>query len=171
MIWQEKRRRLTAERLQASPRGPKHRCPMCLESRRWGVLNANSRRRSGIWIQPSWKLNSIRCQFNWWWKTQVKNYCHLRNVRLSTSWIEITSSESKQWNLPEMERVCYFMLTNITSFHNISFTFADQVKCADTFIQLYQTLIFVSLSQMLILIVQKLTSEELLKSGAAQGQN
>ena len=34
MIWQEKRRRLTAERLQASPRGPKHRCPMCLEPRR-----------------------------------------------------------------------------------------------------------------------------------------
>ena len=66
---------------------------------------------------------------------------------------------------------CYFMPTNITSFHNISFTFADEVKCADTSIQLYQTLIYVSLSQMLTLIVQKLTSEELLKSGAAQGQN
>ena len=41
MIWQEKRRRLTAERLQASPRGPKHQCPMCLEPRRSVVLNAN----------------------------------------------------------------------------------------------------------------------------------
>ena len=41
IIWQEKRRRLTAERLQASPRGPKHRCPMCLEPRRSVVLNAN----------------------------------------------------------------------------------------------------------------------------------
>ena len=34
MIWQEKQRRLTAERLLASPRGPKHRCPTCLEPRR-----------------------------------------------------------------------------------------------------------------------------------------
>ena len=34
MIWQEKQRRLTAERLQASPRGPKHRCPMRLKPRR-----------------------------------------------------------------------------------------------------------------------------------------
>ena len=34
MFWQEKRRRLTAEQLQASPRGPKHRCPMRLKPRR-----------------------------------------------------------------------------------------------------------------------------------------
>ena len=34
MFWQEKRRRLTAEQLQASPRGPKHRCPMRLGPRR-----------------------------------------------------------------------------------------------------------------------------------------